>query len=163
MEDGEWSDGAVKWLVARRAPAGSYMHTWCNGAPGLALLWAKAYETSADPRFIEFARGCGRQIIGAVRLLSHMCCGSAGQVYALLALSRIEPSGSWKSAALAIAERAICREKLDGFSESLFKGRAGLLCMSLDVLDRLWVCFPCIEVPRIQDDVASSDVCASIF
>src|ERR1700730_930528 len=91
IEDGEWSGPAVRWPIERGAPGGSqsYMHSWCNGGPGLALLWARAYETTDETRFRELARGCGRHVLAAVPYHSHLCCGKAGAAYALLALLRI--------------------------------------------------------------------------
>jgi hypothetical protein len=149
IRDGEWSGPTAKWPVERGAPAEShrYMHTWCNGAPGLALLWARAYESTAETRFLELACGCGRHVLAAVPYLSHLCCGKAGAAYALLALSRIEPDKPWKSPALKLAARAILHERLDSWNESLLKGRAGLLCLALDVLDTRPAYFPCVEVP----------------
>jgi len=152
IEDAEWSGPTAKWPVERGAPTEShrYMHTWCNGAPGLALLWARAYETTAETRFLELAGGCGRHVLAAVPYLSHLCCGKAGAAYALLALSRIEPDEPWKSFALELAARAIRHERLDSRNESLLEGRAGLLCLALDVLDPRPSYFPCVEVPLIE-------------
>jgi serine/threonine-protein kinase len=154
--DAEGSGPTIKWPIARGALVGShrYMHGWCNGGPGLALLWARAYETTVDTRFLELARGCGRHVLAAVPYFSNLCCGKAGAAYALLALSRIEPDEPWKSPALELAARAIRHERLKSWNESLFKGRAGLLCLALDLLDRRRPShFPCVEVPVRTGDL----------
>jgi hypothetical protein len=135
VADAEWSGLTVRWPIQRGTPAASYMHSWCNGGPGLALLWAKAYEATTDRRFLELAHGCGRHILSAPQYLSQICCGMAGQAYALLALSRLEPENPWRSVAVALAARAIRHERLKEWDESLFKGRAGLLCLAIDLLD----------------------------
>ena len=58
---GSTVDGRVAWPTRHGAQPSSYMCSWCNGAPGLALLWTLAYETTTDVRYLELARACGNQ------------------------------------------------------------------------------------------------------
>jgi Lanthionine synthetase C-like protein len=130
--------------MQRYGSAKSDWPTWCHGTPGLTLLWAKAYEVSGDEKYLNIARACGLDILKKPQGFSHICCGLAGQAYALLALSRIDGAKRWKSRAQRIALEA---ERLDAgeiWDKALWKGRSGLLCVATDVLNN-HSGFPCIE------------------
>lgn len=143
---GEWSGNRVRWSVRPGPATKTYMCSWCNGTPGLLLLWARAYELRGDPLFLQAARGCGRDLLGADRGVAHLCCGIAGQAYALLTLSRLEPGGLWRTHAQRLAVQAMKEERLEHWRNSLFKGRLGLLCLALDLVGHRPMGFPCVEV-----------------
>src|SRR5262245_46735326 len=49
--------------------------SWCNGAAGATLLWAKAYACTDDRAFRRAARRSARTAIAASGRLSSLCCG----------------------------------------------------------------------------------------
>lgn len=142
---GVWCGNSVRWPVRNDGTAKTYMCSWCNGTPGLAMLWARAYELSGDASFLSVARGCGREILENTEGVAHLCCGLAGRSYALLTLSRLEPHLPWRTGALRLAMKAMREERLEHWRSSLFKGKAGLLCLALDLLGPGPTSFPCVE------------------
>jgi hypothetical protein len=87
---------------------------WCQGSAGHVHLWTLAHETHGDSRFLELALRCGRDCwqggtgarAGAHRS-RQLCCGLAGQSYALLHLYRYLGDPSWLDRARELAGRAL--------------------------------------------------------
>jgi type 2 lantibiotic biosynthesis protein LanM len=129
---GEWSGQSVQWPIEWGAATRSYMNSWCNGAPGLMFLWIRAYKATGNERFLKLARGCGHAILSEPQSSSHLCCGTAGQAYSLLALSTSE--ADWKDSAFRLARKSMKEERFEIWNHSLLKGQAGLLCLALDLL-----------------------------
>jgi hypothetical protein len=90
------------------------------------------------------ARNDAADLSSAAQGVSHICCGLAGQAYALLALGRIDPTGPWRRRALNLAAIAMTRGTVDVWPISLFKGICGNLCLGIDLLSRTEPRFPCI-------------------
>jgi class II lanthipeptide synthase len=129
---GEWSGQSVHWPIERGTATKSYMNSWCNGAPGLMLLWISAYQATGNERFLKLARGSGHAILSEPQSSSHLCCGTAGQAYSLLALSCLE--ADWKDSAIRLATKSMKEGRFEIWNHSLLKGQAGLLCLALDLL-----------------------------
>lgn len=113
-----------------------WRRTWCNGASGLALLWAKAYESTREERYLTLARSCGRVVVSHRRLGgSDLCCGLGGRGYALLALDRIDRGGAWHEHAVALTSSAALRmRRASGpWPNGLYKGYPGLVCLVGDL------------------------------
>ena len=146
---GSTVDGRVAWPTRHGAQPSSYMCSWCNGAPGLALLWTLAYETTTDVRYLELARACGNQSLDRSGP-SHLCCGIGGRAYACLALARVDRQQArvWRDRALRLASDAVRAEQFEYWPHALFKGATGLLCLALDVLAKDPIGFPCLEIAR---------------
>jgi len=118
--------------------------TWCNGAAGAALLWAKAYEVIGDDAFRKAARVAAERAQGDGTSGSDLCCGQGGVAYALLALERIDPGAGWRDLAYERAIRAIEQRALT-WPNGLHRGHPGLVCLALDLLAERPVGFPAIE------------------
>jgi hypothetical protein len=110
------------------------MNSWCNGAPGLILLWSLAFSLYEDPLFIETARATGEYCIHQPdHKVGYLCCGAAGVSYALLSLNRIDPGGPWLSNAAHYSDLAI-KGLMDKHCRlSLYRGLAGVVCLMLDM------------------------------
>jgi hypothetical protein len=118
----------------------SILHgSWCNGAAGLVLLWAKAYECTGDIAHLRQARAaaqftwtCGDEAGG------DLCCGHGGRAYAFLAMDRVAPGAGWFERACEAAARAARALTLSNgmWPNGLSKGYPGLVCLANDLLRR---------------------------
>jgi eukaryotic-like serine/threonine-protein kinase len=120
--------------------------SWCNGAAGLTLLWARAYEQTGDTRFLRLARAEARRGVAAVAGAGgDLCCGLAGRAYAMLAAERVEPGVGHREEAMSLAVRAV--EQMEGpWPNGLLKGYPGLVCLALDLaFERKPRGFPFVE------------------
>jgi len=142
---GERFGPSVRWPVLTNSSAKTYMRGWCNGTPGMVLLWARAYELTGDISYLRTARACGRDMLIDPHGVDNLCCGLAGRSYGLLALSRVDPSKPWRDHAVGLGIQAMKEERLEFWRRSLFKGTAGLLCLALDLLSSNPMGFPCVE------------------
>ncbi len=134
-ESGVERKGGISWPVDERAPR-YYMDSWCNGAPGLLHLWTSAYRVYGDPIFLNTARKTGDYCTGLSDFeYSHVCCGTAGVSYGLLALSQADPEGEWLAEAVRFARMAYRGKPVPRYRLSLYSGIAGLACLMLDMAD----------------------------
>jgi Lanthionine synthetase C-like protein len=118
------------------APAGMDALTaaWCNGAAGLVLLWARAYEATGDAAHRRRAQAAARYVAKKTRGPGDLCCGLAGSSFALLAMDRIEPDRGWDARALKMAALAVDKmvERTNEFPNGLF-GFPGIICLARDL------------------------------
>jgi serine/threonine-protein kinase len=121
-----------------RATAWDAHASWCNGAAGLALLWARAYEVTGERAYLERARRAAWALTGSPSsgAFPDVCCGLGGRAFALLALERIEPEMGWYEHALTATAEAIRRAMTHGTEHpnGLLKGLAGLVCLARDLI-----------------------------
>jgi serine/threonine-protein kinase len=124
--------------------------SWCNGAAGLVLLWARAYEHTPSPFYLDRARRAARTLLHHTSgVMGDLCCGLGGRAYALLAMDRIEPDHFWYERALEMGSRAVgaSLERVGEWPNGLYKGFPGLVCLAADLScaarDRIG--FPLVE------------------
>jgi serine/threonine-protein kinase len=85
-----------------------YAPGWCNGAAGLVHLWLLAHSLLRNRRYLDLAIGSAWHAWESeIDAGPHLCCGFAGQAYALLAAYRETQSSEWLARAVAMAERAL--------------------------------------------------------
>ncbi len=134
------------------AEARALERSWCNGAAGLVLLWARAYQHTSDATYLRHARQAARFILTHTDAAGgDLCCGLGGRAYALLAMDRVEPDRGWFDRAIVMASCA-AGAMLEGggpWPNGLYKGYPGLVCLGRDLLkdpsDRAG--FPLVEAP----------------
>lgn len=127
-------EGAGRLRRARATPAAeaALSRTWCDGAAGMALLWAEAYAHEHDPRYAALARACGRELLRGIRGTgADLCCGHAGRGYALLAVADIDGRASWREAAQQAAVRAM--RGGGPWPNGILKGYPGAALLAWDV------------------------------
>ncbi len=126
---------SVAWARERRRRprAAAMMRSWCNGAAGLTLLWARSYEQTGDARFLRLARAGARRSATAMAAAGgDLCCGLAGRGYAALAAERVAPGAGHRDDAAALAVRAV--DQMGGaWPNGLLKGYPGLVCLAVDL------------------------------
>ncbi|HEU4406667.1 MAG TPA: lanthionine synthetase LanC family protein [Polyangiaceae bacterium] len=139
---------SVAWGRERqRAPRAAVLtRSWCNGAAGLTLLWARAYEQTGDARFRRLAQaGARRGVTAAAEAGGDLCCGLAGRAYAALAAERVAPGAGHREDAVALAVRAV--DQMQGrWPNGLLKGYPGVVCLAVDLaFERAPRGFPFVE------------------
>ena len=142
-----WIADALVRLAAAATPGAGpayYAGAWCNGEGGMVLLWVAAFAATGMPAFVDAARASARVAAAANQVESSLCCGRGGVAFALLALHRIDPRGRWRTQARAIAARAIADATLR-WTNGLFQGHPGLVCLALDCIADAPRGFPAIE------------------
>ncbi|KAI8463158.1 MAG: hypothetical protein J3K34DRAFT_496464 [Monoraphidium minutum] len=160
------------WPVMCRLGGGGEVVHWCHGAPGVAMVAAKAFEVTGSPRYLEAATSAG-ELVWERGLLTKgaadlpiaipspplpsagpgLCHGVSGNAYALLSVWRATRDASWRARAerfaAFVAERPSGRGDwgAPGAPFSLFEGLGGALCLLADLLvDAEGARFPFFEV-----------------
>lgn len=139
----------LQWKVSlgggRGAAArGGFMAGWCNGSAGYVFLWTEAHKATGARQYLELAEGAAWNAWETRVDTGNLCCGMAGQSYALLNLFRHTCDSIWlrraREAAGLAAEAVInlrCRDnkgfELDLRPESLYKGDVGVAVLEADL------------------------------
>ncbi|MBL8173889.1 MAG: hypothetical protein JNK48_04425 [Bryobacterales bacterium] len=135
---GEENGKGMRWAYHRRGGKGTgYMAGWCNGAAGFAMLWTLAYRMFREEWMGRLAERAAVECAGTAGGVHSLCCGSAGQAYALLGMQRMSGDRKWLDAArrkMMEGVRLSRGSKGEELPFSLFKGDVGLalLCGELD-------------------------------
>jgi eukaryotic-like serine/threonine-protein kinase len=79
---------------------------WCNGSAGQVHLWLSAHSILKDHRYLTLAEQTAWHAADADTKNGSLCCGFAGQSYAMLSLYRKSGERVWLRGAQALAERA---------------------------------------------------------
>ena len=89
-----------------------YMPGWCNGSAGYVFLWDEAYRVTGDTTYLDLAEGAAWNVWESGVAGPSLCCGAAGQAYALLRWYRRCGDGVWLRRAdeAATARRASSRQ-----------------------------------------------------
>ncbi len=144
-QSGRKKDHGISWPIDESNEK-KYMNTWCNGAPGLILLWSLAYEVCEDALFLDTARAAAEYTLHEQEhRLGGLCCGAAGVSYAFLALSRIDPHGPWLHHAHRYCDLAVQGVKDPYARLSLYRGSAGVICLMLDMQNPEEAMMPTVE------------------
>jgi eukaryotic-like serine/threonine-protein kinase len=135
-----------KWIFpgADHRTGGWYVPGWCNGSAGFVFLWTEAHRAIGDLHYLELAEGAAWHAWEAQSQIGNLCCGNAGQAYALLNLYRHTADAIWLRRAEDVAARAAAYDtrasggprldgRLDGSPESLYKGDMGVAVLAADL------------------------------
>jgi serine/threonine-protein kinase len=145
----------VAWENSTAGFGDSYMPGWCNGSAGYVFLWDEAYQATGTTAFLDLSARAAWNVWERKTHNPSLCCGAAGQAYALLRAYRRTRDGVWLNRARALAERAVLlarderKSNDDGagtwLPESLYRGGAGIaaLCAAIDNPEN--ACMPMFE------------------
>lgn len=115
--------------------AGRRWSGWCRGAAGFVYLWTQAYQVFADELFLKLAQDSATDTWCRFNEGSaNLCCGLAGQAYALMRMHRITGEAVWLKRARYLQSRALvaaCSNTL--IPGSLYKGDVGVAVLTADL------------------------------
>jgi eukaryotic-like serine/threonine-protein kinase len=130
-----------KWDTAK--PANGYMPGWCNGSAGYVFLWTEAHKAIGEKHYLELAEGAAWHAWETPVAIGNLCCGLAGQAYALLNLyhhtgdaiwlGRAQDTARWAAAASADSRGKGALADLELRPESLYKGDTGIAVLIADL------------------------------
>jgi serine/threonine-protein kinase len=124
-------DGHVSWRGPHDMPmAGG----WCHGPAGYAHLWSAAARVLGDDAHAERALQAAHASWVNRERVATLCCGLAGQAYAMLVAHRISGEARWVARAHELAARAT-REAGTRWClpNSLWKGDVGIASVIADL------------------------------
>jgi serine/threonine protein kinase len=140
----------VRWPIKvaknHSAHGGSYMESWCHGAPGYVHLWTATFRALGEPCYLQMAERSAWTAWEAPESIGSLCCGYSGRAYALLNLFRHTGDDEWVSRAVKLSERAVetC-ERDPRMTYSLFKGALGAAVLMEDLNAPERASFPLFE------------------
>jgi serine/threonine-protein kinase len=139
-------------IAARAEPIGRGLHWpwggnppipgWCNGSAGLVFLWTQAFDALGDPRYFALAESAAWNTWEMPARMPSLCCGLAGQAYALLNFFRHSGDAVWLHRATKMAEWAAeaaispagpSEESPELHPVSLYNGAAGIAVLAADL------------------------------
>lgn len=133
---GRPADDGICWPQSSggRSQDGRVLTGWCHGSAGYVLLWLEADHWLPAGGFDALAAAAGRHLWGAASRQADpgtLCCGSAGQAYALAALYRRTGDSIWRQRSVQLADRAVAtvghaRQR----PGSLYKGDVGIALLA---------------------------------
>jgi serine/threonine-protein kinase len=128
------------WIHDPRHPgSGKSMPGWCNGTAGFVHLWTMAHTALRDERWAVLAEKAAWDTYTTQTNIAQLCCGSAGQAYALLDMYRHSGESRWLTAAYELGARAAASAGGPAGSTlipgSLHKGDVGIAVLAADLAD----------------------------
>lgn len=114
------------------------MPGWCNGSAGYVHLWTTAHVATGDGRWEELAERAAWDAYLTPTTITQLCCGLAGQAYALLAMYRHSGRAQWLTLAGELAARAAAGVRGGPghpVAGSLHKGVVGVAALAADLAD----------------------------
>lgn len=103
-------------------------HGWCNGSAGHVFLWLLCYQYFKDEKFLQIAEGLSNHFNAQPHGNNcNLCCGMAGQAYAMLALYKVTGDTRHLETVQGI-KRMLLRNLSSSQlrNNSLYKGEVGL-------------------------------------
>ncbi len=137
------------WDLDDGAAGPAAMSGWCNGSAGFVFLWTAAYDGTREPAFLELAEAAAWNVWESASSSPTLCCGGAGEAYALLNYYRRSRSKDWlgraRRVAAAAGEQAYALsatpDSLEWRRGGLYKGDAALALLDADL--------DCVEAARM--------------
>ncbi|HET9375748.1 MAG TPA: lanthionine synthetase LanC family protein, partial [Chthoniobacterales bacterium] len=134
---------------------GMYAAGWCHGSAGFVHLWTLAGAILGNSEYRVLAERAGLDVAESESPLGNLCCGLAGQAYALLNLYKHTLDQSWLRRAQNQAELAIRSmvglratrkdRQLALRNESLYKGELGVAVLASDLQNPEFAAMPFFE------------------
>jgi serine/threonine-protein kinase len=120
--------------------------SWCLGSAGHAILFARAYQATGRRELLGAARRAAAHVAATGLLRPSLCCGLAGQAYAMSAVARVDPGRGWRRQARTLAALVVAVSRED--QPGLFFGGAGTFALFTDLTRRAPTGFPLVDDPR---------------
>jgi serine/threonine-protein kinase len=153
------SGGRARWKFSIRRRVheggGEYMPGWCNGTAGFVFLWTLAHKMLGKAEYGTLAERAGLDVRESEGQIGNLCCGYAGQAYALLNLYRHTGNKAWLHGAQTqtqCAARSILEMPATGAyqelamrAESLYKGELGVALLAAELEKPEYSAMPLFE------------------
>ncbi len=123
-------------------------NSWCRGLAGQVLLWNLAARCFPGNSFDALADASAERLWrdrDAAGVGGSLCCGYAGQVYAMLAQLRRTGQSRWLARAEGLGERAVNAAPRVRSQVGLFSGQLGIALMTADIGQHDFAAFPLVE------------------
>jgi serine/threonine-protein kinase len=112
----------------------------------MVFLWTAAYAAFGEADYLTFAERAAISTFEAAERTASLCCGCAGQAYALLNLYRYTHESVWLHRGGELAKRAVeCLSQTGELPNSLYKGGLGVAVLLVDIRDPAGARFPLFE------------------
>jgi len=122
--------------------------SWCNGSAGYVYLWTLAYQMYGEEHYRHLAEHSGSYVWNVAcrrtNAVANLCCGYAGEAYALLKWYRSSGSEVWLDRARSLCDRATLTPTMLR-KDSLFKGDVGIALLAEEVLHPRFARMPVFE------------------
>ncbi len=133
-----------------------YMPGWCHGSAGFVFLWNLAYAMFHEPSYATLAERAALNAAEWLHPQDSLCCGLAGQSYALLNMYNHSGERRWLASAqrLAVAARHAAEQSphpLASRSESLYKGDLGVAVLVSELREPRYARMPFFELDAAFD------------
>jgi len=149
---GEPHGSGIRWRrkIRReyRRHTNEYLVSWCNGSSGFVYLWTLAHRLFADQRYLTLAERAARYSWEQADTFGNVCCGLAGQAYALLNFYKYTGDREWLVRAWELADRAAVGVFPSEFSTSLYIGQLGAGLLVGELARPQEACMPLFEAER---------------
>ncbi|ASJ55987.1 hypothetical protein BP422_22025 [Brevibacillus formosus] len=150
---------ALEWLAAQAKENGNRAwwpvttdseqaaQGWCHGSVGYVWLWTIAHHLFKQESYLQLAIQAAQYAWDTPAVNGTICCGMAGQAYAMLHLYRYTGEKHWLQKAFALTEGAADSiQRVDERRDSLFKGHLGVAVLAVDLEHPNRACFPLFEI-----------------
>jgi serine/threonine-protein kinase len=141
---GETSGKGVRWRRRIGLEHDPFMAGWCNGTAGFVHLWLLAHRVLREGRYLDLAVRSAWECWETASPITNLCCGQAGQAYALLNVYAALDDKAWLERGREVALNALEGLAADKTSipHSLYKGSAGLMLLAAESLEPMRACMP---------------------
>lgn len=117
--------------------------SWCHGTTGYVHLWLSAADTTHDDLYSRCGLDAARYSWSRESVNATLCCGLAGQAYAMLRAYQHTGEATWLKRARSLAQRAVGAVGTSWcLPNSLYKGDVGIALLASDLLRPQLACMP---------------------
>jgi eukaryotic-like serine/threonine-protein kinase len=146
-----------RWNIRRQhhRQVADYMSGWCNGSAGFVFLWTLAHRMLERSEYATLAEKAACDSWESDSQTGNLCCGYAGQAYALVNLYKYSGDVSWLHRAQALAQRGArattqmpnvgAFRELISRPDSLYKGELGIAILAAQLQKPKFASMPFFE------------------
>ncbi len=126
------AEGHLQWPVSNGNQ--SAWLGWCHGNAGYVFLWSLAFQQLKEERFLLLAEKTGAALFFNRPQTGSLCCGLAGEAYALLKLFEVTGNESYLLQARTLKDRLLQDLSApDLRNHSLYKGDVGVALLMCEM------------------------------
>lgn len=116
---------------------------WCHSSAGYVYLWAAAGTVLGEDYYNRLAIASAEHCWSLPQGNGTLCCGLAGQGYAMLEAHRLSGDQVWRGRAAKFAQDAVRFVSTKWCTpNSLYKGDLGIALLAGDLADPSLACMP---------------------